>query len=63
MLAVLLGAYKTMDEHGEEIGFAETAHRGCGVLIFKDTGTIQHFRDIEEGAEFLGYLRQKAKLT
>jgi hypothetical protein len=56
--AILLGTYKNLDDpYHKQIGKIQSPHMGCGVMIFYPDGEMQWFRDIEQAADYLEYLR------
>ena len=57
-LAVQIGTYKINGEYGRELGFADPYGRGCGMVIFFPDGEMHHCRNLEEGARYLGFLRE-----
>lgn len=58
---ILTGTYKLYDEYGEEVGYAPSHGRGSTALIFDKNGNIQFFNELEQAADYLTYLRKRAK--
>jgi len=59
---ILTGTYKLYDEHGEYVGFAPSHGRGSGSLVFDEQGRIQWYNELEEAADYLDFLRKRAKV-
>lgn len=56
-VALLTGAYKQIDSFAREVGYAETAHNGCGAIIFLPNGKLWYNSDLEVACNYLSYLR------
>lgn len=52
-IAVLTGTYKHYDAFGEEIGFAPTAHNGCGAIVFHPDGRMLVTSDLATARDVL----------
>jgi hypothetical protein len=59
--AILTGTYKVEDSFGREIGFAPPDGLGCGAMVLHPDGRQWWMESLPEAADFLGWLREKAR--